>query len=381
MSAARRPLPARALRLSTIRAQLEALASTTGALRLGAPDLNEFPMRIWRRLTRDRIATLDSGLDYGKPAGLPELRAAISRHVAQFRGVAAEAEQIMIVDGAQSAFHLISLVLAVPGDAIAIEDPCYALARAAFEAQGLTLRTVPVDDDGLRPEALPAEAALAYVTPCHQFPLGGAMTLTRRMALLEWARRVNAYVIEDDYDSEFDTHPLPALQSLDRDERVIYVGTFSKTLAPGLRLAYIVVPPHLAETMQLACMISNVGTATYLQGVVADFIAGGHFVRHVRRMVATYQRRRNILVETLDGKLPPSLRIGPAQTGLHIAITGPPDFDDVRIANSLGKGLRVYPLSLLCVERTDCRGLVVGCSAGDDEAIRAAALDLVAALR
>jgi len=378
---AKRPLPKKARALSAIKSKLDAVGVTSGPLRICSADLTEFPMRTWQRLSRKRLSAADACLDYRQSSGLLALREAISRHVAQFRGVAAESDQIIVVEGAQAAFNLISLALTCPGDRIAIEDPCYAFASAAFAAQGLILHAVPVDDDGLRSSELPYDAALAYVTPSHQFPLGGALSLARRMDLLRWARYANAYVIEDDYDSEFDSHPLPALQSLDREERVIYVGTFSKSLAPGLRLGYVVVPPHLADTFRVARTISSLGAAAHLQGTVADFITQGYFVRHVRRMAAIYERRRNILLDAISTTLPASLTIGPAQTGLHLAITGPPDLDDVRLATSIPDGNRYLPLSLLCVNRTDCRGLLLGYSAGSDDAIRHAAVTLAGALQ
>lgn len=373
-------LPRRAHALRQVKTELDTLGSTSGPLRLGTPDLSEFPHRAWQRISRKSLTCADAYLDYGQSAGLLALREAVSRHVAQFRGVVAESDQIVIVEGAQAAYHLIAHTLTNPGEYIAIEDPCYALARAAFAAYGLAFHAVPVDDHGIRTAELPEEAALAYVTPSHQFPLGGALPLNRRMELLDWARRTNAYVIEDDYDSEFDARPLPALQSLDRDERVIYVGTFSKTLAPGLRLGYIIVPPHLAQTFRLARAITSLGASAHLQATLADFINQGYFARHVRHMAAIYERRRGILVETLSAMLSPDFVLGPAQTGLHITITAPADFDDVRFANSMKDGQRCLPLSLLCVHRDDCRGLVVGYSAEDDETIRRAATALGDAL-
>ena len=178
-------------------------------------------------------------------------------------------------------------------------------------------------------------------------------------------------MVEDDYDSEFDAHPLPALQSLDRDERVIYVGTLSKTLAPGLRLGYVVAPRHIAPAFRFARTVTSLGASAHLQKTVADFLSQGFFSRHVRRMTGIYERRRRILVETLAKKLPPGFTIGPAQTGLHVAIVGPADFDDVRADNNLSEGNRVLPLSLLCVERKDCKGFLVGFSAGSGESIGA----------
>jgi GntR family transcriptional regulator/MocR family aminotransferase len=363
----------------TVRERLDAVGSSLGPLRVGAPDFSAFPIRAWRRLQREN-SLVGADLDYGQSSGLLELRQAISRHIAQFRGVVAEPDQIVVVEGTQSALHLIAFTLMRRGEKVAIEDPCYQLARAIFAAHGLVLHGVKVDDLGVRTSELPPQAALAYVTPSHQFPLGGAMPLLRRTELLAWARDASAYIIEDDYDSEFDAHPLPSLQSLDRGDRVIYVGTLSKTLAPGLRLGYVVAPRHLAPTFRFARAISSLGASGHLQKTIAEFILQGYFGRHVRRMTAIYARRRRILVDTLTPKLPRGFHIGPAQTGLHVAINGPSDFDDVRAANALATGNRVLPISLLCVTRTDCKGLLIGFSAGSDADLRHAASMLAASL-
>lgn len=372
-------LPKYPERLAPIEAALNAVGNSSGPLRVGAPALAAFPMRTWQRLARKKLFSLEL-LDYGEASGLLALREAIARHIAQFRGVVADPSRITIVDGAQGALALAVFVLAQPGDRVVIEDPCYQLARATVAARGLVLKGIPVDDDGLRTNQLPDAATLAYVTPSHQFPLGGKLPLARRAHLLEWARRTNAYVIEDDYDSEFDAHPIPALQSLDRYERVIYVGTFSKTLAPGLRIGYVVAPEHLAETFRFAPTLFGLGSSAYLQATLAEFIAGGHFSRHVRRMTKIYERRRTILVDILSRDLPTGFTIGPAQTGLHVAITAPPDFDDVRFANAMDSGERVLALSLLCVERTDCRGLLLGFSARSDDELTRSGRGLVASL-
>lgn len=375
-----RPLPTSPAKLAAIKEQLDAAGSTRGPLRVGAPNLSTFPLRTWQRLKRQNLAATSAHLDYGISAGYAPLRQAISRHVAQFRGVVADPDQVIVVEGTQGGLHLTAFVLMACGDTVAIEDPCYQNARAIFTAHGLVLHGVPVDDDGMRTDLLPARANLAYVTPSHQFPLGGALPLARRTELLEWARRTGAYVVEDDYDSEFDTRPLPALQSLDRDERVIYVGTFSKTLAPGLRLGYVVVPPHLAETFRLTREITSLGASAELQATMADFIAQGHFSRHVRRMATTYERRRQLAVDALAKNLPHGFSVGPAHTGLHIAVNGPPEFDDVRAANAMPDGQRVMPISTLCVRRTDCKGLVMGFSAGNDAEVPNAARALAMSL-
>lgn len=338
-------------------------------------------MRAWQRIARKQLFPVPESLEYGQSSGLLALREAIARHVAQFRGVVADPNRITIVEGTQGALTLAAFVLAQRGDRVLIEDPCYQLARASFAAHGLLLDGIDVDDDGLRTSGLPQSATLAYVTPSHQFPLGGKLSLARRTQLLEWARRVKAYVIEDDYDSEFDAHPVPALQSLDRDERVVYVGTFSKTLAPGLRLGYVVAPEHLAPAFRFARAIFSLGASEHLQATLAEFITGGYFSRHIRRMTKIYERRRRVLVEILSRELPPGFAIGPAQTGLHVAVTGPADFDDARFANSMPDGERVLPLSRLCIERTDCKGVVLGFSAGTDDALARSAKTLATSLR
>jgi GntR family transcriptional regulator / MocR family aminotransferase len=373
--------PAAASELAPLKTKLDTVGSSFGPLRVGAPDLSAFPMPTWLRLARQNLAVTGSHLDYGQSSGLLDLRQAISRHIAQFRGVVADPDQIVVVEGAQAALHLIAFVLARRGEKAAIEDPCYQLASTLLGAHGLELHGVAVDRDGMCTSALPADASLAYVTPSHQFPLGGAMPIARRTELLEWAYGKSAYIIEDDYDSEFDTHPLPALQSLDRGERVIYVGTFSKTLSPGLRCGYVVAPHHLAQTFRFARAITSLGTSGQLQRTIADFILQGHFARHVRRMSATYERRRRIVVDAFSKKLPREFCVGPAQTGLHVAVTGPCDFDDVRAANSLAEGNRVLPISPLCIARADCKGFVLGFSAGDDASVERGAAMLAESLR
>ena len=370
-----RVLPVSARAIASTKARLDEVGTSVGPLRVGSPSLTEFPLHTWQRLARVHLANAGDFLDYGQSSGLLALREAISRHIAQFRGVVADPEQISIVEGTQGALQLVASILATSGDAIVVEDPCYVLARSAFVARGLSLRPIDVDDEGIRTNDLPDAAALAYVTPSHQFPLGGALPRERRAELLAWARKTGAYVVEDDYDSEFDAHPLPALQSLDRDERVIYVGTFSKTLAPGLRIGYVVVPPHLAEVFRLARAIGSLGSSAELQATLADFIAQGHFSRHVRRMTGIYERRRRIVIEAFAG-LPSGFKIGPAQTGLHVSVMAPPDFDDARAANALPNGWRVLPLSAMCIKRTDCKGLVMGFSAGSDAEVSAAATAL-----
>jgi len=376
-----RPQSSRVRRASASRSLFET-ATGSGPLRPGIPDLSRFPTATWKRCARNALQVYDRDLGYGPAAGLRALREAVATHVRQFRGVSAQPEQVVIVEGAQAAFHLAATVLASAGEDVIVEDPCYALARAAFMIHGLTLRAVPVDLLGIDSSRLPQTARLAFVTPTHQFPLGGALPIARRLELLAWAKSADAYILEDDYDSEFTskTRPLPSLQSLDRDERVIYIGSFSKTLAPSIRLGYLIAPPHLASAFRAARASTSLGVSLHVQATAAEFIEQGHFARHIRRMNAVYERRRTILVETLSSRLQEPFRLGPSQMGLHIALIGERSFDDARL--SLGKdGERVIPLSQLCIERNDCRGFLLGFANGSDRAIEQGATQLAERIR
>jgi GntR family transcriptional regulator / MocR family aminotransferase len=373
------PVPEDARRIGASRAHFET-AVGEGPLRPGMPALALFPTSAWRRANRRALdGTFDLG--YTPASGLRPLRDAIATHVRQFRGINAHPEQIVVVEGAQAAMHLAAIVLTRAGDTIAIEDPAYALARAAFEGHGLQLHPVRVDGDGLQTRALPANARCAFVTPTHQFPLGGTLPLTRRLELLAWAKRYDAYVLEDDYDSEFTARarPLPALQSLDRDERVVYIGSFSKTLAPGIRTGYLIAPPHLARIFRTARASTSLGLSLQTQAALATFLREGHFVRHIRRMNAVYECRRTILARAL-APLAGEFTSGPMQVGLHIALIANEPLDDRALSRAL-EGQRLVALSSLCIERTDCYGFALGFANGTDAEVANAAQALAAALR
>jgi GntR family transcriptional regulator / MocR family aminotransferase len=371
------PEPAR--RTAALRARF-ATSTGAGPLRPGMPDLAAFPHAAWERCARKALDVYRGDLGYSRASGLPSLQNAIASHLRQFRGVTAHAKQIVVVEGAQAALHLVASVLARAGDRVVVEDPCYALARAAFETRDLSLVPVPVDADGLCVDTLPDDARLAYVTPTHQYPLGGALPVARRTVLLQWAAE-SGYIVEDDYDSEFTSkaQPLPPLQCLDREERVVYVGSFSKTLAPGIRVGYIVAPPHLVDAFTVARAVTGLGIGIHLQATLADFVAHGHFARHIRRTNALYDRRRTILVDALQPALRAGFRLGPSLTGLHVALSARPGFDDVAIASSV-YGQRLVALSALCIRRRDCCGFLLGFTNGSDEEIDAAARDVIKAI-
>lgn len=287
---------------------------------IGYPDPTLFPATEWRGLVGRQLRrrkTLAAG--YPEPAGDPGLRAAIARHVGVSRAVVASADDVLVTSGAQQAFDLIGRVLVEPGACVAVEDPGFPPVRAVFGALGARIVAVPVDAEGLVVDALPADAKVVYVTPSHQFPLGMPMSLPRRLALLAWAERQRAAVIEDDYDSEFrfDGRPLEPLQSLDRHGRVIYVGTFSKVLSPSLRIGFAIAPPSLMPALHAAKAIADSGGPTESQRALAAYIDDGSFARHLRRIVRVYRERRSRLLDALAKH--DALEVVPAVAGLHVS--------------------------------------------------------------
>lgn len=297
---------------------------------VGAPDGALFPFATWRRLvTAELRATTLTPVGYAEPAGDARLRAAIARYVGVSRSVRAAADDVVVTQGAQQALDLIGRVLIGPGDIVAVEEPGYPPARDLFRAQGATVVGVPVDSEGLVVGALPSSTRLVYVTPSHQFPLGTPMSLTRRAALLDWAAARDAAVIEDDYDSEFrfSERPLEPLQSLDRDGRVIYVGTFSKTLLPTLRLGYAIAPPSLLPALRTARRLTDWHGDVAAQAALAKFIDSGELSRHVRRASRVYAERHRLVTAALEGDLAEWLAPVPSAAGLHLCALRRPGAD------------------------------------------------------
>jgi GntR family transcriptional regulator/MocR family aminotransferase len=305
-------------------------------------------------------------LDYGEPAGYRPLREAIAAHLATARAVVCDAEQVVVVNGTQQAADLCARLLLDEGDAAWLEEPGYPGARAALRAAGARVVPVPVDGDGLdvaEGERRCPAARLCYVTPSHQYPLGVTLGLPRRLALLEWAARSGAWVIEDDYDSEFrySGRPLASLQGLDRAGRVVYVGTFSKVLAPALRLAYLVVPPGLAAGFAAARAAADGGSPLLPQAILADFVAEGGLARHVRRMRALYAERQAALVAAVRRELRGRLEAAPAAAGQHLVGWLPEGADDrVAARRAAAAGLGPPPLSAYRLEPGGRGGLLLG---------------------
>ena len=332
----------------------------------GVPYFDGFPLAAWARLAARRIrdASLRQ-LNYGEPAGEPRLRAAIAAHLAAARGVRCAADQVLLVAGAQQGIDLVARLLLDAGDSAWLEDPGYLGARAVFAATGVRVAPVPVDDNGLVVAAgvrRAPRARLAYVTPSHQFPTGTTMSLPRRLELLAWARGASAYVIEDDYDSEFrfGGRSLPALQGLDTAGRVIYLGTFSKVLFPSLRCAYLVMPRSLLGAMIGLKGALDSAAPLIDHAVLADFIAAGHFSRHIRRARAHYARRREAFHRAVAERFGDAVRLG-AVSGLHTVLWLPRGLDDRDVAARLrARGVGTAPLSAFALRRRLPPGLVVG---------------------
>ena len=346
--------------------------------RPGIPDLALFPDAVWRRIA-NRWLDASATRGYGDALGYRPLREAIATHLRQTRGVTLGAANVVVTEGTRAALALIADVLLDPGDVVAIEDPGYGAMRDAVAAAGGTIVPVAVDEDGFDVARAPASARFAYVTPSHQYPTGVVMGLRRRLELLAWARAANAYVIEDDYDAEFryDGAPLPALQGLD-DARVLYVGTFSKTLAPGLRVAWIVVPDALLGAFAAARAVTSGGPAYPLHAALAAFVAEGHFALHVRRASARYRERRDALVGALERRLGGVVRVQGAATGLHVCARF--EGDDVAVSRAAAAHDVVAPaLSRYALDRRGPTGLVLGFGAGGPVAIERAAERLASA--
>jgi GntR family transcriptional regulator / MocR family aminotransferase len=287
------------------------------------PGLDLFPVDTWNRLVARRARrSMRDLLDEQPPDGLPPLRAAIASYLRLARGVRCTPEQVIVMTSTQQAINLVARLLIDAGDQVWLEEPCYNGARHVFAAAGARIVPVPVDEGGLNVDlgaTRAPRARLAYVTPSHQFPLGVTMTLKRRLALIQWANLSNAWILEDDYDSDlhYDGRPLAALQGIDDSDRVLYAGTFNKIMFPSLRLAYLVVPSDLVELTVAARRWMDGHTTALTQAVMADFMHDGHFGTHVRAMRQAYRDRRDALEQAVEKYARRHIRLGPRDGGMH----------------------------------------------------------------
>ena len=338
-----------------------------GPFRMSLPALDEFPHGVWARMVaRHAHALTHAQMAYGDPAGEVPLRLAIADHLRTARAVRCEAEQVLIVSGSQAALRLASTVLLADGDRVAVEEPSYPFARAALSAGGAELVPVPVDREGISVTSLRRRSArvrAAYVTPSHQYPLGASMTAARRFELLEWAFRNDAWVLEDDYDSEYRyvSRPLGALQGLDAHERVVYIGTFSKVLFPAVRVGYLVVPPSLRQRFMEAREAFDLMSPTLYQSALAEFLRDGHFARHLRRMRGVYLKRRQALLAGLARYCSDRLTVHNADAGLHVAVLLAAGLDDEDVVRRMaGRGLTATALSTCYMGTARRSGLLLG---------------------
>src|SRR5881398_3743875 len=342
-------------------------AESLGPFQVGQPELQKFPIEIWLRLVARYSRRMRlKALQYADAMGLPELREAIATYLRTSRGVRCEAQQIMIVSGSQQALDLATRVLLEAGRAAWVEEPGYWLVHHVLKAARCRIIPVPVDAEGLNVTAgikLNRNARAAFVAPSHQYPLGVTMSATRRLELLEWAQRAGAWIIEDDYDSEyrFDGMPIASLQGLDRNARVIYIGTFSKIMFPSLRVGYIVIPSDLIERFAAIRQVMDICPPHLTQAVMADFIREGHFARRIRRMRPIYAERRRVLVGELERVLGDRLEIVGDEAGMHLATFLTRGRDDRKIAATAARqSLWLSPLSSSYIGRTARHGFVLG---------------------
>ncbi len=288
---------------------------------VGVPDVSRFPFAVWRSIlgSRSRLLARNAS-EYANPRGFAPLRAAITKYTGFTRAVRCDPSDVVITSGAQQGFDLISRVLIRPGTVVAMEHPGYDRARLLFEMHGAKIAEVPVDDEGMIVDKLPPDARIVYVTPSHQFPLGVCMSLPRRLALLEWAAKRGAAIIEDDYDSEFRfaARPLDSLQSLDRHGVVLYVGTFSKVTFPAVRIGFVVAPDPVKSAIVAARELTDWHGSILMEATLARFIDEGHLARHIRKMRRIYAVRRMQLLKSIEEEMSDRVRVYPGMAGLHV---------------------------------------------------------------
>jgi GntR family transcriptional regulator/MocR family aminotransferase len=337
-------------------------------------DIETFPFEHWQRiLTRRARKASVAELDYGPAAGNSVLREAICTHLRRSRSVICDPSEVIIVNGSQQALDLIARVLLERGDRVAIENPSYQGTRQILLAAGARLIPVPVDREGLNPAELPRDARLCFVTPSHQFPTGAILPLIRRLAVLEWANLTNAVIVEDDYDGEFqyEGRPLESLQGLDTDGRIIYVGTFSRTVFPSLRVGYLVVPKSLIAAFTGAKWINDQHSAILEQQTLAEFIATGAYERHLRRVRRRNSARREALLHAIDKYLRERVDVTGDGAGAHVAIWPKRHVSEAGLIDAAGaRGVGLYGMSRYYVTKTAQTGVLLGYSRMKEAEIR-----------
>jgi len=360
-----RRMSRRGLELTNLSAQ--PWFDVSGAFRVSLPALDQFPIGVWSKLVARHSRNPPRGImAYGDAMGYAPFREAIAEYLGAVRSVRCEPSQILVTTGSQQALQLAAQVLVDPDDRVWMEEPGYLGARQAFVTVRAQLIPVRVDHDGMEVAEIirrGGTARVVYVTPSHQYPMGTTMSATRRMLLLNWAARSGAWIIEDDYDSEyrFGTRPIASLQGLDTDARVIYVGTFSKVMFPALRLGYVVVPKDLVPAFSAARDAADIFSSTLYQAVMTDFIREGHFARHIRRMRMLYMDRRSTLIKAIRSQMGDLLEVIGDAAGMHLLALLPPGINDVKVSrHAAQRRISVMPLSSCCLEPPARGGLILG---------------------
>lgn len=339
----------------------------SGAFRVGLIAFDQFPLRLWATLVARHCRNSTArGFHYGHTAGSFALREAVANYLKIARSLHCDPEQVIIVTGSQQALDMSVRVLLDPGSPVWVEEPGYRLARDVLTLAGCRSVPVPVNEEGLNVtlgiKRCP-DARAAFVTPSHQFPLGVTMSATRRLQLIEWAQRAGAWILEDDYDSEyrFESHPISSLQGLDNNSRVIYMGTFSKVLFPAIRLGYLVVPPDLVDHFQRVRWVMDLCPTNLYQDVLADFIREGHFARHIRRMRTYYGELRTCMVESLHQELGSMVEVLGDEAGMHVTVILKHGQDDKKISvRAALQGLSLWPLSPSYIGPVAHQGFILG---------------------
>jgi GntR family transcriptional regulator/MocR family aminotransferase len=364
-------------RVATLKTAPQTWADNQGAFRIGLPALDHFPSTAWSKLIHRHARNPPIGhMVYGSPMGYLPLREAIAEYLSTVRAVRCDASQVLITTGSQQGLQICAHALLEAKDRVWMEDPGYPGARQALRTAGADIVPVPVDDEGLNVDAgirLSKNARAIYISPSHQFPLGVTMSAARRMQLLSWAARTGAWIIEDDYDSEFrfGGRPLASLQGMDTDDRVIYVGTFSKVMFPALRVGYIVAPKDLIQAFATIRDAFDTFSSTLYQAALADFITEGQFARHIRRMRALYLERRTALLDAIDQYTDDKLEVIGTHAGMQLTALLPRGIDDVALSIKTAKlCVSTRPLSICHAKPPKRGGVILGYSGASVAEIR-----------
>jgi len=340
----------------------------------GRSDIATFPFAMWRRILmrHARMAPVRE-FDYGPASGSMELREAICAHLRRSRGVVCEPAEVIVVNGSQQALDLIARVLVERGDRVAIEDPHYDGMREVLRAAGAQLVPVAVDRDGIDPAKLPENAGLVFVTPSHQFPTGAILPLARRLALLAWARRKNAVIVENDHDGEFhyEGRPVESMQGLDSEGRIVYIGTFSRTIFPALRIGYLIAPKSLAPAFRATKWLNDLHSASLEQQTLAEFIRCGMYERYLRRLRRKNSGRREALLEAIERHLGGRVEVTGEGSGAHVVLWPKRRIAEKTIvAQAAAKGVGVYGVGHCFLTRPSRVGVVLGYSRMNEREIR-----------